>query len=146
MLKDKDKKDYEICSKKNTFNRIFYSAGKWLFVKPLRHLFIDLQTNLESLSEENRKIVGGPCIFVPYHCISVEEPLLGEFLDDVSAKPHGLFTAKVFSRHSKLFGLLEQVPFSTEADASFKKDYQWSLNELGKYLARGESVIIFGDG
>jgi hypothetical protein len=142
MLSEKDKQMYEKYAGKGLANRILYSTLKWSIEKPIRHLI----TNINILGEENLSQIKGACVLVPYHTLSIEEPLLGEVFDDLLGKPHALMTQKVFSRHPVLYSSIEEVPFNTNCDESFKEDYKWSLNKIGAWIKRGEPIFIFNDG
>lgn len=141
MLTEKDKKSYEKYSGNGAINALVYGFLKWFAEKPLVHGFI----NPDIRNAEYLKKFDAPTVFVPYHCLSVEDPLIGEILDDLGRKPHALITAKIFSKHRITYSLLEEVPFNTEA-TSFREDYKWSMEKLEEWLRKGESAIVFNDG
>jgi hypothetical protein len=146
MITTEDKQKYEKYSKNRRVNRIFYSLAKNIYVKPLRKIIVNLKLEgLENIASMLHKS-GKRCIIAPYHCLSIEEPLMGEIFDDLIGKPHAIMTHKVFSKHKLIYSTLELVPFNTEVDSGFRQDYNWSMQKSKEWLNINEPILIFSDG
>ena len=152
MLTEKNKRVYEKLADRGIENHLFYAVTTLLYVKPMRHFFIDLHFSEEE-KEKLKPLKDKPCVVTGYHTLTTDPPLVSEVVYDLIGKSHGLVDRREFTRHRKLYSFLEEVPFNTSYNGDlwskrqFEEDYRWSFGKLKYWLTeRKEPVMVFNDG